>query len=604
MSSSPIFSKVQAAYAHTSLFNLGFENKLTTNWFKITPFLCKEILPGDIARVKTEQLVRLAPMFYPLMQRIRVYTHFFFVPYRLLWDKWESFITQSEQGTYTVPGNPSNKTDFPTELPTITLPEGAILPSSNGIALQVWNEVIKSGSLADYLGLNFSPAGLNHAVGSQIAGEDVTFQYLPFLAYQKIYNDFYRDENLEEDDFIMATDGNHEYEAGTSGPNSLLDEVLFKFRYRYWPKDYFTSALPWTQKGDDMTLPLQGRAPVFNSIGDPSEMHVGLSGNLHVPGTSVQFYRPNTDYEAGEPIIAKVIANNTVQLGVEPSAAPLLVGNNAQDVSLSSVDAYGSLNSIYTDLSQATPTTINELRRAVALQRWSEINARGGTRYVEQLQAHFGVRPRDSRLQRAEYLGGGVSDITISEVLQTSGSDINGETTPQGNMAGHGVNASYNHAFKRYFSEHGVLIGLMTILPNANYYQGAQRQYLKRGVYDFGWPSLAHLGEQPIYDAEIFNDGIPRNVEAEENVFGYTPRYAEYKFSNDEIHGDFRTSLSNWHTGRVFGNTPNLNKTFANGQNFSPNVFSVQDVDPFWCDMYIDIKMSRKLPKFGTPSIL
>lgn len=578
--SSPIFSQVKAAYAATSIFNLSFENKLTTNWFRITPILCKEVLPGDTWRVSSEILVRLAPMFAPLMHQIKVYTHFFFVPYRLLWDEWESFITQSEQGHLS--------SGVPTELPTVTVPF-SVTEAAGG---PLWAS-FGSGSLSDYLGLNFNAAGLNFDVDQEV--DPCTFQYLPFLAYSKIYNDFYRDENLEDDDFVPAISGNFTY-----GTSDLDVERCFSWRYRYWKKDYFTSALPWTQKGSDVTLPLGGTAPVTGTV----DFSVG---GLSIPSNQVRSFEYYDGSDSGTS--TDVLFQNGNLLGESaPGTRTRIYGNIPK-----SVTGYQNISQkllgVTADLSQATPTTINELRRAIALQRWEEINARGGTRYVEQLAAHFGVRPRDSRLQRAEYLGGGVSDVVISEVLQTSASektDSNGNTTvsPQGNMAGHGISASYNHAFKRYFDEHGVVIGLLTIVPKANYFQGAQRMYLKRSVYDFGWPSLAHLGEQPIYTSELFNEGIERDVEADEVVFGYTPRYAEYKFSNDEIHGDFRTSLSNWHAGRLFASTPALNYQFANGENFAPDVFAVNDgEDPFWIQLYNDCKVTRKLPKFGTPSL-
>lgn len=589
MASSPIFSEVNAQYAKTSLFNLSFENKLTTTWFRITPFLCKEVLPGDTARVNTEMLVRLAPMFAPVMHRIRVYTHFFFVPYRLLWDNWETFITQSLDGTY------DPNASIPKTLPTVTLPS-----MTKDETPDLWEDFVESGTLADYLGLQFKIAGFGtDAVDGTIPS--ATFQYLPFLAYQKVWNDYYRDENLEEEDFVPAVDGNHSYMSGDSTDSDLVDDELSRVRYRSWKKDYFTSALPWTQKGPDIELPIGGTAPVSDFVFKEVYSLSGTTkgGDIRLRGSA----GVETSYAQWLPADS---AGIDAVLGMtNPNGSQYEAYANGQSLS-GTVYVNKRISGQTVDLSQATPTTINELRLAVALQRWEELNARGGTRYVEQLAAHFGVRPRDSRLQRAEYLGGGVSDVVISEVLQTSASSIDGSTTPQGQMAGHGLSATQNHGFKRYFDEHGVLLGVLTVMPDANYYQGAQRMYLKRGVYDFAWPTLANLGEQPIYAEEIFNNGIPLDVENESQVFGYTPRYAEYKFSNDEIHGEFRTSLSNWHAGRLFGSVPKLNSSFINGHDFDPQIFAVSDTisDPFWIQMYNDIKMSRKLPKFGTPSLI
>lgn len=553
MAQSPIFSRVKAEYARTSLFNLGHEVKLTTAIGRLTPILCKEVLPGDTWRCNTEILVRLAPMLFPLMHQIKVYTHFFFVPYRLLWDNWETFITQSSQGAFTA--------DAPKQIPLLNI-----------------QEYLGNGSLADYLGCqDYDTEETN--IGER--REDFYVNALPFYAYQKIYDDYYRDENLQDSDFEMCQD--------SPNPVSVGDYPL-NLRYRSWKKDYFTSALPFVQKGPDITLPIGGEAPLNGSV------HL-FSNNVEIPPNTIRQFR-FIDGDTGP----------TSQVYFNSSESSFESGDENKEIYGSipgqkgSIDANLSLVGGSADLSQATAVTINELRRANALQRWEELNARGGTRYIEQLATHFNVRPQDARLQRAQFLGGGVSDVVISEVIQNSAS-VTGET-PQGNMAGHGISASFNHAFKNYFSEHGVVIGIMSIMPRAEYYQGVDRMFLKRGVYDFAWPSLAHLGEQPIYESELYASAPPEDPETEDKIFGYTPRYAEYKFANDRICGDFRGgSLSAWHMGRKFANAPNLNGQFIDTSNFKTNVFADLTGDPFWCQLYLDCKVTRKLPKFGTPRL-
>lgn len=546
--SSPIFSKVKAQYAKTSLFNLGHEVKLTTDFGRLTPVYCGEVIPGDKWRGKTEILVRLAPTLYPIMHQIKVFTHWFFVPYRLLWDNWESFITQSQQGTY------NSALDIPNQVPLI---------------LDATSE-FTNGCLRDYLGAQ------SFVVNNQDGTNENYYNALPFYAYQKIYDDYYRDENLQQSDFVKAQDSPLQVDTN--------DDYPFNLRFRSWKKDYFTSALPFVQKGPDVVLPLSGNAPVEKLGGDPliSDLRFGFMDSVGgVPPTD-----SSLSWKTDGP---------TSQIQSR--------GTSAADKTVAT-DIYGTPDDMYVNLNNVTSITINELRRANALQRWEELNARGGTRYIEQLATHFGVTPQDARLQRPQYLGGGVSDVVISEVLQTAPKNpSDSKSTVLGSMGGHGISASFNHAFNNYFPEHGVVMCIMSIMPRGEYYQGCKRMFMKRGVYDFAWPSLAHLGEQPIYNQELYNDGVPADPETKSEVFGYTPRYAEYKFENDRICGDFRGSLESWHLGRKFANQPQLNEQFISTENFKQNVFAVEGVDPFWCQLYLDLKVIRKLPKFGTPRL-
>lgn len=550
-----IFSEVKAHYARTSLFNLSHEVKNTMKFGQLVPFLCQEILPGDIWRVRTEILTRLQAMKAPIMHNVNVYTHFFFVPNRLVWKDWEEFVTQALNGTF--------KGDI-NELPLLHLTNDAI---DGGL--------IGPGSLLDHLGAKFDASN---------SPSDIFINALPILAYNKIWNDFYRDENLDTeigDEFFELPSGPTFVDgSGQSGIENLL-----KIRYRAFAKDYFTSALPWTQKGDAAILPLGGSAPL---VGSPNVKIDQVGGRLDAGFAAFNFSgQGQTD------VPMNVIPSN--------SSGSQITGDFATSGQVNlTVPLSGNASA---DLSGATAVTINELRRANALQRWLEANARGGSRYIEMLKSHFGVVSDDARLQRAEYLGGGKSPIIISEVLQQSASTIDGSDTPQGNMAGHGIGTSVNHSFKRRFKEHGYLIGIMSVMPRSNYMQGVPRHFLKRDVFDFGWPLLANLGEQPIYDAELYSpSGVPEST-SDMGTFGYTPRYAEYKFMNDQVAGDFRTSLDFWHLAREFGNKPALNSKFISSNSLSPRIFPSASTDYILNQMYLDCKVVRKLPKFGTPML-
>lgn len=558
-----IFSTVKAEYAKTSLFNLSHEVKNTMKFGQLIPFLTQEVLPGDIWRVRTEILTRLMAMKSPIMHNVNVYTHFFFVPYRLLWKDWEQFVTQSLNGTY--------KNDVP-ELPIIEFSTGSA------------GELLKVGSLADYLGVKSS--------GSW--EDDCYLNALPFLAYNKIWSDYYRDENLQAD----YKEDIYDLPTGITNSDDIqqmagLNASFFDIKYRAFGKDYFTSALPWTQKGDSMVLPISGEAPVSGQlVGETSVVGADRGGVLF--GSNVPGYNSSGNYvPSGQ--------NKFGQLGFSYTEdQEMIISPVSSDDVLSPALRQSVIGTA--DLSNASAVTINELRTLNALQKWQEANARGGSRYIEQLMSHFGVVSDDARLQRAEYLGGGKSPILISEVLQTSGSTIEGSDTPQGNMAGHGLGASRNHAFTRRFKEHGILMGIMSVMPKANYMQGCPRMFLKRDVFDFGWPLLAHLGEQPIYDVELFNAGVPP-TSADMKVFGYTPRYAEYKFIPDQIAGQFRSSLDFWHLAREFQNQPNLNGAFISTRQINPRVFADSSTDYILNQMFLDIKCTRKLPKFGTPRL-
>jgi hypothetical protein len=548
-----LFSSVKSPRIKKNVFNLSHENKLSLNMGELIPILCQEVVPGDRFRVRTDLLLRFAPMLAPIMHRVNVYTHFFFVPNRIIWDEWEDFITGGKDGT-----------------------KKPVFPNLSGQGATTWKNWFPKGELGDYLGV------------PPITDPDGSFgafhiNALPFRAYNMIYNEYYRDQNLEDPVSFSVASGN------ISSPGELL-----YIKKRSWEKDYFTSALPWAQRGEPVNLPLGGSAPVtvaWNDSGMLSEgMKVRPINNQDKMYSTHNVLGLNMD-ESGPESSTSTLMNTNVKTGGA-------VGLDKEVV----IDPNGTLEA---DLSEATGITINDLRRSVKLQEWLERNARGGARYIEQILSHFGVVSSDARLQRPEYLGGGKSPVVISEVLQTSATD---ETSPQANMSGHGVSAGSSHQFTKFFEEHGYIMGILSVIPKSAYQQGLPKIFSKLDKFDYYFPEFAHLGEQPILNKELYislrNES---EVKANEEVFGYTPRYAEYKYIPSQVHGDFRDDLDFWHLGRIFTSRPALSRQFVQVDWKSLNrIFAVEssasgDLDHIWVQLYNDVKAIRPMPKFGTP---
>lgn len=503
MAKQNIFNSVQVQKPKKNVFDLTHDVKLSCKMGQLVPVLVNECVPGDTFQLGCDSLIRFAPLTAPVMHRMDVSVHYFFVPNRLTWENWEKFIVDANT--------------------THVLPNLTVNDTISGLY----------GKFMDYMGVppNTSPT------------QTQIINALPFAAYQAIYNEYYRDQNLIPSVDYQLQDGNN-----NSNAVHLLNQ-----RYRAWEHDYFTSSLPFAQKGAAVDIPI---GQVENDVA------VRVSNRII-----------DSDWVTNTPFATTFIKKDNGSSTVDPSY--LFVDGDEFDIS---------------------GTTINDLRRAFRLQEWLEKNARGGTRYIENILMHFGVKSSDKRLQRPEYITGVKTPVVISEVLNTTGQDGG---LPQGNMAGHAVSVTSGKYGTYFCEEHGYIIGVMSIMPKTAYQQGIPKTYLKNDPLDFFWPSFAHIGEQPVTNNEIFAYTPYAN-----DTFGYVPRYAEYKFAPSRVAGDFRTTLDYWHLGRIFATPPALNGTFIEcTPEQCDRIFAVQsEEDYLYCHVLNKIRAVRPMPKFGTPS--
>lgn len=533
------FSRVPSVVRPRSVFDRSRTYKTAFNAGLLIPFYCDEILPGDtIANLNVTAFARLTTPVVPFMDNLWMDFHFFFVPYRLVWDNWVRFCGEQD--------DPSDSTDF-------LVPQVDLLSADTTV-----------GSLFDYFGL---PVGKIYDANS-----------LVFRAYNLIWNEFYRDENLQNSVAVNRS---------SDGPDSASDYVLLPRGKR--KSDPFTSALPWPQKGPGVELPIGGYAPVGALDSNSTFNRIGLG----LQSTSPISMAANS---AGLIPVGSSGSNGSIGVTFKSGSAQTFP---LEDSGLSTLKSLP----LYADLGANTAVTINALREAFQIQKWYEQLARGGSRYQELLLSMFGTDAGDARLQRPEYLGGGTVPIQVHAVAQTSSSDA---TTPQGNMAAFGVAGGSGIGFSKSFVEHGCVIGLVSVRGDYTYQQGLDRMWSRRTKFDFYWPAFAHLGEVPILNKEIYLQG--NNAAADDQAFGYQERWYEYRYGISKITGKLRSgvtgSLDVWHLAQNFSNLPTLSNDFIVENPPISRVLAVQNEPQFIFDSVIKCRHARVMPTYSVPGLV
>lgn len=547
------FSDAPAMYMKRTKFDRSHVYKTTFDSGKLIPVFVDEVLPGDTTHMSVNYFARLATPIKPIMDNIYLDWFFFFVPNRLVWEHWQNFCFEQE--------DPDDSTDY--VIPTVA----AIGNSDNAYI----------GSLWDYFGLPVNTSG-------NISG----ISALPFRGVYLIWDEWFRDENLQKSVKIQKGDANEVLNSArsseqpswvfTSGTNIVPG---FACPPRGKRHDYFTSALPWTQKGPGVSIGLAGTAAVDSTIPIDWPMEVKPNGGSY--STVNRYQLEDTSY-----------ASRTGALWTNNSSYNAWSGTNLKLPDFST--------GLTVDLDSSSIFTINSLRTAFQMQKFYERLARGGSRYTEVLRSFFGVVSPDARLQRPEFLGSFTKMVNVNPIAQTSATD---NTSPQGNLSAYGVTAAKFHGFTKSFVEHGYIIGFVCARADLTYQQGINKMWLRSTVYDFYWPTFAHLGEQAIELREIYAQGS----EADTTVFGYQERYSEYRYKPSQITGKFRSSVTGgnldvWHLSQFFNNAPTLNEEFIVENPPIERIIAVPSEPEFLLDIGFRYTTVRPMPMFGTPGLV
>lgn len=576
----PLFTSLPAPKVPRNNFPITHNNKLTLTTQKLVPTWLKEGLPGDINRIFLECMARAQPLVCPVFQSYTISHHCFWVPMRTLHKHWQDFLYGGKNGDYAGVMPYTTLADI---YSFVNICYSNLQGSSTVESLSNMKELAYCLKNFDYMGLPFvcqSTAGPNE-IPEEGAVEDTCFglfvgawldnewnivlkdndydpvDLLPFLASLKVWSEYYRDENLQEDPMDAVSGSGADIDLSevvgyvdisVAGPEWFV--TLFQLRPRAWKKDRFTSALPFAQRGPEVLIPIAGTVPVSN-----------------------------------------------VLAGTDPSGALEVSGLIAGKKMVQNADTYEKLSTLgEVDFENAElTTTIEQFRDAERLQRWYENNARGGYRSNEAQPAHWGVYTKDATLQRAVFLGGIRQPLVISEVDQNSATTAE---SPQGNLAGKGTSYNNGRLFKQFADENGFTLVFTSILQNADYFQGLPKIFTRKERTEYAWPEFANLGEEAVYTRELYA-AAPKD-----EVFGYTPRYSDYKSVPSEVHGDMRSSLQHWAVPRVFADKPALNEEFIFNEP-QKLAFAVESgmVDEFVMVMRFSGKSSRLLPFYGVPTI-
>jgi hypothetical protein len=525
------FTMIPKADIPRSSFDCQSTHKTTFDAGYLVPVYVDEMLPGDTFRLNMTAFARLSTPIFPIMDNMHLDSFFFFVPNRLIWSNWQKFMGQQT--------NPGDSISY--VVPQQVSPAG-------GYAI---------GSLQDYMGLPTVGQVSNTGTVSHCA-------FWP-RAYNLIWNEWFRDENLQNSVTVDTGDG----------PDNVANYTLLRRGKR---KDYFTSSLPWPQKGASVALPLGSSAPVQLNTTNTYGRILNTDGTTIASGNTLGFYNATPDN------------NRMVNWGGGGAAVK-----------------YDPNGTLYADLSQATAATINQLRQSFQIQKLLERDARGGTRYTEIVRSHFGVISPDARLQRPEYIGGGSSNISINPIAQTSGTNASGTTAPLGTLAAMGTALAHNHGFTYSATEHGVILGLVSVRADLTYQQGLARMWSRSTRYDFYFPAFATLGEQAVLNKEIYVRGDSND----NSVFGYQERWAEYRYYPSRISGLFRSTASGtidaWHLAQKFTTLPTLNNTFIQDTPPVDRIVAVgaaANGKQFIFDSFFDCKKARPMPMYSVPGLI